>query len=284
MAVTTITPSKNGRSTLKYALGKDIKDKDGIVLLTQGHNIDPTRAIEQMSAVWKNFFKDDGDIIQTYRIMQSFRESDLDVDNPHDIFKANDIGLALASSIYPTRQVLIVTKTDENRKRLYNQIIVNSIEPIRGKSLRGFETSWTHTVSKANDKVLKLFNIQSLEEGTLRDVAYTPSESALIAKGESSWKATIRNAIDEILLDSSISTIDTLQKLLKEKHNIELILRGKTITYKFSFDTYDVDDQPTKNPLNEDVSATITSTERKVRANKLGALYTLEGIKKRMSK
>ena len=284
MAVTTITPSKNGRSTLKYALGKDIKDKDGIVLLTQGHNIDPTRAIEQMSAVWKNFFKDDGDIIQTYRIMQSFRESDLDVDNPHDIFKANDIGLALASSIYPTRQVLIVTKTDENRKRLYNQIIVNSIEPIRGKSLRGFETSWTHTVSKANDKVLKLFNIQSLEEGTLRDVAYTPSESALIAKGESSWKATIRNAIDEILLDSSISTIDTLQKLLKEKHNIELILRGKTITYKISFDTYDVDDQPTKNPLNEDVSATITITERKVRANKLGALYTLEGIKKRMSK
>lgn len=284
MAVTTITPSKNGRSTLKYALGKDIKDKDGIVLLTQGHNIDPTRAIEQMSAVWKNFFKDDGDIIQTYRIMQSFRESDLDVDNPHDIFKANDIGLALASSIYPTRQVLIVTKTDENRKRLYNQIIVNSIEPIRGKSLRGFETSWNHTVSKANDKVLKLFNIQSLEEGTLRDVAYTPSESALIAKGESSWKATIRNAIDEILLDSSISTIDTLQKLLKEKHNIELILRGKTITYKISFDTYDVDDQPTKNPLNEDVSATITITERKVRANKLGALYTLEGIKKRMSK
>ena len=166
MAVTTITPSKNGRSTLEYALGKDIKDKDGIVLLTQGHNIDPTRAIEQMSAVWKNFFKDDGDIIQTYRIMQSFRESDLDVDNPHDIFKANDIGLALASSIYPTRQVLIVTKTDENRKRLYNQIIVNSIEPIRGKSLRGFETSWNHTVSKANDKVLKLFNIQSLEEGT----------------------------------------------------------------------------------------------------------------------
>lgn len=284
MAVTTITPSKNGRSTLEYALGKDIKDKDGIVLLTQGHNIDPTRAIEQMSAVWKNFFKDDGDIIQTYRIMQSFRESDLDVDNPHDIFKANDIGLALASSIYPTRQVLIVTKTDENRKRLYNQIIVNSIEPIRGKSLRGFETSWNHTVSKANDKVLKLFNIQSLEEGTLRDVAYTPSESALIAKGESSWKATIRNAIDEILLDSSISTIDTLQKLLKEKHNIELILRGKTITYKISFDTYDVDDQPTKNPLNEDVSATITITERKVRANKLGALYTLEGIKKRMSK
>lgn len=284
MAVTTITPSKNGRSTLKYALGKDIKDKDGIVLLTQGHNIDPTRAIEQMSAVWKNFFKDDGDIIQTYRIMQSFRESDLDVDNPHDIFKANDIGLALASSIYPTRQVLIVTKTDENRKRLYNQIIVNSIEPIRGKSLRGFETSWTHTVSKANDKVLKLFNIQSLEEGTLRDVAYTPSESALIAKGESSWKATIRNAIDEILLDSSISTIDTLQKLLKEKHNIELILRGKTITYKIAFDTYDVDDQPTENPLNEDVSATITSTERKIRANKLGALYTLEGIKKRMSK
>ena len=75
-----------------------------------------------------------------------------------------------------------------------------------------------------------------------------------------------------------------MQKLLKEKHNIELILRGKTITYKISFDTYDVDDQPTKNPLNEDVSATITITERKVRANKLGALYTLEGIKKRMSK
>jgi len=268
MAITTITSTKNGKGSIDYVLKgrtEDKKNPEERTLAVRGHNLDPSRAAEQMSAVWRNFGKDDGNTIQTYRIIQSFRESDFHKDNYEDIEKANEIGLALAEKLYPNRQALIVTQADGEGGKVHNHIIVNSVEPVAGKSLRGIETSWEKTISKANDEVLKEHKIKALERGTLRDVAYSRSELSIITDKTASWKDTIRDAVEDSISDKNITSIDDLKEKLKDDYDIDLKLRGKTITYAGTFNTSKDEENP-------------KFVERKVRATKLGNNYTLEGL------
>lgn len=268
MAITTITSTKNGKGSIDYVLKgrtEDKKNPEERTLAVRGHNLDPSRAAEQMAAVWRNFGKDDGNTIQTYRIIQSFRESDFHKDNYEDIEKANEIGLALAEKLYPNRQALIVTQADGEGGKVHNHIIVNSVEPVAGKSLRGIETSWEKTISKANDEVLKEHKIKALERGTLRDVAYSRSELSIITDKTASWKDTIRDAVEDSISDKNITSIDDLKEKLKDDYDIDLKLRGKTITYAGTFNTSKDEENP-------------KFVERKVRATKLGNNYTLEGL------
>jgi len=268
MAITTITSTKNGKGSIDYVLKgrtEDKKNPEERTLAVRGHNLDPSRAAEQMSAVWRNFGKDDGKTIQTYRIIQSFRESDFNKENYEDIEKANAIGLALAEKLYPNRQALIVTQADGEGGKVHNHIIVNSVEPVAGKSLRGIETSWEKTISKANDEVLKEHKIKALERGTLRDVAYSRSELSIITDKTASWKDTIRDAVEDSISDKNITSIDDLKEKLKDDYDIDLKLRGKTITYAGTFNTSKDEENP-------------KFVERKVRATKLGNNYTLEGL------
>lgn len=268
MAITTITSTKNGKGSIDYVLKgrtEDKKNPEERTLAVRGHNLDPSRAAEQMAAVWRNFGKDDGNTIQTYRIIQSFRESDFNKENYEDIEKANEIGLALAEKLYPNRQALIVTQADGEGGKVHNHIIVNSVEPVAGKSLRGIETSWEKTISKANDEVLKEHKIKALERGTLRDVAYSRSELSIITDKTASWKDTIRDAVEDSISDKNITSIEDLKEKLKDDYDIELKLRGKTITYAGTFNTSKDEENP-------------KFVERKVRATKLGKNYTLEGL------
>ena len=268
MAITTITSTKNGKGSIDYVLKgrtEDKKNPEERTLAVRGHNLDPSRAAEQMAAVWRNFGKDDGNTIQTYRIIQSFRESDFHKDNDEDIEKANEIGLALAEKLYPNRQALIVTQADGEGGKVHNHIIVNSVEPVAGKSLRGIETSWEKTISKANDEVLKEHKIKALARGTLRDVAYSRSELSIITDKTASWKDTIRDAVEDSISDKNVTSIEDLKEKLKDDYDIELKLRGKTITYAGTFNTSKDEENP-------------KFVERKVRAMKLGNNYTLEGL------
>lgn len=268
MAITTITSTKNGKGSIDYVLKgrtEDKKSPEERTLAVRGHNLDPSRAAEQMSAVWRNFGKDDGNTIQTYRIIQSFRKSDFNKENYEDIEKANEIGLALAEKLYPNRQALIVTQADGEGGKVHNHIIVNSVEPVAGKSLRGIETSWEKTISKANDEVLKEHKIKALERGTLRDVAYSRSELSIITDKTVSWKDTIRDAVEDSISDKNITSMEDLKEKLKDDYDIELKLRGKTITYAGTFNTSKDEENP-------------KFVERKVRATKLGNNYTLEGL------
>lgn len=268
MAITTITSTKNGKGSIDYVLKgrtEDKKNPEERTLAVRGHNLDPSRAAEQMSAVWRNFGKDDGKTIQTYRIIQSFRESDFHKENYEDIEKANEIGLALAEKLYPNRQALIVTQADGEGGKVHNHIIVNSVEPVAGKSLRGIETSWEKTISKANDEVLKEHKIKALALGTLRDVAYSRSELSIITDKTASWKDTIRDAVEDSISDKNVTSIDDLKEKLKDDYDIDLKLRGKTITYAGTFNTSKDEENP-------------KFVERKVRATKLGNNYTLEGL------
>ncbi len=268
MAITTITSTKNGKGSIDYVLKgrtEDKKNPEERTLAVRGHNLDPSRAAEQMAAVWRNFGKDDGNTIQTYRIIQSFRESDFHKDNYEDIEKANEIGLALAEKLYPNRQALIVTQADGEGGKVHNHIIVNSVEPVAGKSLRGIETSWEKTISKANDEVLKEHKIKALARGTLRDVAYSRSELSIITDKTASWKDTIRDAVEDSISDKNVTSIEDLKEKLKDDYDIELKLRGKTITYAGTFNTSKDEESP-------------KFVERKVRAMKLGNNYTLEGL------
>lgn len=268
MAITTITSTKNGKGSIDYVLKgrtEDKKNPEERTLAVRGHNLDPSRAAEQMAAVWRNFGKDDGNTIQTYRIIQSFRESDFHKDNYEDIEKANEIGLALAEKLYPNRQALIVTQADGEGGKVHNHIIVNSVEPVAGKSLRGIETSWEKTISKANDEVLKEHKIKALARGTLRDVAYSRSELSIITDKTASWKDTIRDAVEDSISDKNVTSIEDLKEKLKDDYDIELKLRGKTITYAGTFNTSKDEENP-------------KFVERKVRAMKLGNNYTLEGL------
>lgn len=268
MAITTITATRNGRGSIDYVLKgrkEDNKSPAERSLSIRGHNLDPSRAAEQMAAVWRNFRKDDGNTIQTYRIIQSFRDTDFDKDNYLDIEQANEIGLALAEKLYPNRQALIVTQADGKGKKVHNHIIVNSVDPVSGKSLRGIETSWEKTISKANDEVLREHEIKTLERDTLRDIAYSQSELSIITDQTASWKDIIRDAVEDSMSDKNVTTIDDLKEKLQSDYDIELKLRGKTITYVGTFNISKDEENP-------------KLIERKVRSTKLGKNYGLETL------
>lgn len=88
---------------------------------------------------------------------------------------------------------------------------------------------------------------------------FTLAEQALVDKEKISWKDTVRVAIDDSMQDKSVTSFDTLKDKLKNEYQIDMKIRGKTITYALKFNKGDEE-----NP---------EFVERKVRASKLGEPY-----------
>lgn len=265
MAITRVNSTKNGAEAIRYSTDEnEKKHKDEFamqrVLAIQGNCLDPQHATEQMQAVWKSFGKDNGKTVQAYRIIQSFSDKELNYENIEDIQKANEIGLELVRKLYPDRQSLIVTQADGKGHKVHNHIIVNSVSALDGKSLRANEKSWL-TISKASDEIIQNYEMTPLDKNKRNETSYGINEFAIVLDGRFSWKDKIRMAIDNVKEREDVTNFDEFAEHLKE-FDVEVILRGKTLTYQISY---------------EDEKKGDIST-RKSRAKKLGEDYGLGEI------
>lgn len=232
MATTKLGSSKNAGSSLNYA-EKRATEHSGL-------NCDPNYARSAFKSVRMAYGKDNG--VQAHTIIQSFKPGEVSAK------KANQIGFALAQQIAPGHQVAIYTHTDKDH--YHNHIIINSVNLETGKKYQS-NAKQRHFVKNENDRLCLEHGLSVPEKGT-NPLSYTLAEKELLQKGKTSWKDELRQAID--LTKKQTKTVDDLAKKLEDDFQIEMKIRGKTVSYK----------HPDK--------------QRFVRAKKLGNDYELGGL------
>lgn len=259
MAYTRITNTRNGSAAIRYAF-EEPSHREGMdrVLMASGSNLDPRFAMIQMRDVWKAHGKNDGETVQMYRVIQSFGLDELDPNNPNDVQRANEIGQALASELYPDKQALIVTQADGEGGKLHNHVLVNSVSFTDGKSLRGYRKEHD-AVAEKTDEILVRYGMKPLDTENTRK-RRTSQEKRLAEAGKYVWKDDLRGRIDDLLSDPSVNSQDVFIERMKADFDVDVKYRGKSITYSF-----------------EDANG----TQRKSRDKKLGTDYGQETVSER---
>lgn len=213
-------------------------------------NIDnPKRWSEEMEATKRVWGKSDG--VQAYQIVQSFeREMDKEHYNIKDIHAA---GVRIAKVFEDLGyQVTVITHADTDH--LHNHIYINSVNAESGKKLRVSKAKsesyhnknvdvYTRDLIKLNDEVCRRLNLHTLTESKaiknkkerakgIQPESRKTDEVYIEEKGRS-YKAVMRNKLQQIWTDSSImSPNDFLEKLKKEGLFVARQTSTGNITYQ----------------------------------------------------
>lgn len=193
-----------------------------------GVNCGTAYAKAQFKATREMWGKTDG--IQAHHVIQSFKPDEIDAK------KANKIGIELAEKIAPGFEVAVYTHTDKDH--IHNHIVINAVNPETGKKYHAHGKEELYKIRAASDE-LCLENDLSVVKEHDSPVRYKMAEKQLLEKGEISWKDEIRQAVNHAKKDISRVSVDIggsffseLKDSLKEDFDIEMKLRGNTISFK----------------------------------------------------
>ena len=261
MATIKMNRAKSAAAAISYALGPNrmkedtkewlidhgcppgaLKSSDRAVVRS-GINISPTYASNEMKAVRQHA---NGDTIknQAIRIIQSFATDDLDITNPNDWQKCNDIGYEFArrafggldderkEGYYPPYQIAVYTHVDGKGHKLHNHIIVNKTNLNDGKqwTVDNLDQEW-RGFRKINDAVCREYGLKITQERS-KKVKKTISEHELELKGQYVWKNDLRTRIDEALAEIKKKNIN-FEGALKAR-GVDVRRRGQNgISYAF---------------------------------------------------
>ncbi|HIZ54573.1 MAG TPA: relaxase/mobilization nuclease domain-containing protein [Candidatus Enterococcus avicola] len=206
------------RSTTKVA-NKLVSYAEKRAVERGGVNCGADYAKTQFKATRQMWGKTDG--IQAHHVIQSFKPDEIDPK------KANEIGMKLAEKIAPGYEVAVYTHAD--KKHIHNHIVINSVNPDTGKKYHAHGTEELLKIRAASDEIC-LENDLSVVKEHNSPVRYKLAEKALLEKGQISWKDEIRQAVSYAKVD--VTSLTDLEKSLKKDFNIEMKLRGNTISFK----------------------------------------------------
>ncbi|WP_025907321.1 relaxase/mobilization nuclease domain-containing protein [Priestia flexa] len=198
-------------------------------------------AKSQMKATRELWGKSDG--IQAHHIIQSFKPGEVTPE------MANEIGRELAKEIAKGHECVVYTHTDKDH--IHNHIVMNSVNYENGSKYNASKEE-LYRIREVSDRLCKERGLSVVKEYS-SPTRYTLAEKALLEKGEVSWKEEIRKVIDHE--KTQAKTYDEFKHNLKENYGIDVLERGKNITF------------------------THPDNDRKVRGSKLGNEYEKETIK-----
>lgn len=261
MATIKMNRAKSAAAAISYALGPNrmkedtkewlidhgcppeaLKGNDRAVVRS-GINISPTYATDEMKAVRQHA---NGDTVknQAVRIIQSFAADDLDITNPNDWQKCNEIGYEFArrafcgldderkEGYYPPYQIAVYTHVDGKGHKLHNHIIINKTNLNDGKqwTVDNLDQEW-RGFREINDAVCREYGLKITQERS-KKVKKTISERELELKGQYVWKNDLRARIDEALAKIKKKNI-SLEDALKAR-GVDVRRRGQNgISYAF---------------------------------------------------
>ncbi|TPR15878.1 MULTISPECIES: relaxase/mobilization nuclease domain-containing protein [Apilactobacillus] len=244
-----ISRAQNGSAAIDYALGKNrLKDSDKEYLVKHGmdkkvvdnlHNravvqqsynlIDINHAkaeMKQTRAIANNRGK-----TQCMRFIQSFADYEIDVNNPNDWQKANDIGVEIAKKIAPNNEFSIYTHIDGEGHKVHNHIIMNMVNLETGKKYH--HTNDFNRVAKFNDDLAEKFFPMNRNMHMQNQIERkTMAERKLKAKNQYIWKDDLRHRIDSVMLNENCTSKLQFEHALKEK-GVIYRERGKNCSYSF---------------------------------------------------
>lgn len=261
MATIKMNRAKSAAAAISYALGPNrmkedtkewliehgcppsaLKSSDRAVVRS-GINISPTYAANEMKAVRQHA---NGDTVknQAVRIIQSFAADDLDITNPNDWQKCNEIGYEFArrafggvddeskEGYYPPYQIAVYTHVDGKGHKLHNHIIANKTNLNDGKQwiVDNLNEEW-RSFREINDAVCREYGLEITQERS-KKIKKTISERELEMKGQYVWKSDLRARIDDALAEIKKKNVN-LEDALKAR-GVDVRRRGQNgISYAF---------------------------------------------------
>ena len=259
MATIKMNRAKSAAAAISYALGanrmkqetkdwliehgcpsESLKNNDRAVVRS-GINVSPTHAKVQMKVV-RNHANGDTVKNQAIRIIQSFSPDDLDITNPENWQKCNDIDYEFArrafggskfdDTDYPPYQIAIYTHVDGKGHKLHNHIIINktNLDDNKQWHVENLNDEWL-SFRDINDEVCHEFGLEIPQERS-KQVKKTISERELELKGQYVWKNDLRSRIDQALDEIQKNNI-SLEEALKSRE-VDLRRRGQNgISFAF---------------------------------------------------
>lgn len=209
MATTKLGNTKSASRAINYAEKRAV-EKNGL-------NCDVDYAKSAFKQIRALYGKEDG--IQAHTIIQSFKPGEVTPE------QCNQLGLELAEKIAPNHQMAIYTHAD--KEHVHNHIVINSINLETGKKYQSNKQQ-RELIKQENDNVCRSHGLSVPERDTAK-LRYTQTESALIEKGQSSWKDELREEIE--YAKAHTNDFKSFSEHLEQK-GISFKIRGKNVSYK----------------------------------------------------
>lgn len=209
MATTKLGNTKSASRAINYAEKRAV-EKNGL-------NCDVDYAKSAFKQTRALYGKENG--VQAHTIIQSFKPGEVTPE------QCNQLGLELAEKIAPKHQVAIYTHAD--KEHVHNHIVINSINLETGKKYQSNKQQ-RELIKQENDNVCRSHGLSVPERDTAK-LRYTQTESALIEKGQSSWKDELREEIE--YAKAHTSNFKGFSEHLEQK-GISFKVRGKNVSYK----------------------------------------------------
>lgn len=240
MATIKLARTTSCNRAISYAEKRAV-EKDGL-------NCEISNAKQEMTTVRELYSKNDK--TQAHLCIQSF--------NPEEsqrlgAKKINQLGIELAEKIAPNHQVAVYTHAD--KAHIHNHIVINAVNLETGKKYH--HNNDFDRVSRLHDDLLKEHKLEIVQKQAIE--RRTMAERQLKQKGKAVWKDTIRQKIDTLMKDSSVSSYQAFRERLEEK-GIKVHERGKNVTYE------------------------LLEGNKRVRGTKLGIDYEKERIKNELDR
>lgn len=240
MATTYIKRSKSASRLVNYAEKRAV--------LKDGHNIDVDYAKSEFKQV-REIYGNRGST-EAYTSRVAFSPKEFDPKSEQDQQKALDIAKEIYQKTYPNHQVAMYVHNDTNS--LHVHAVIGAINLETGKKLHGDWNEFREKLVKNTDEVVKNHGLEVTIPNEKAD-KQTMSEIKMSERGDISWKAVMKQEIQEVLQKESCKNFDEFQEKLSER-GISATERGKNITYTF-----------------DDIN-------RKVRGSTLGNAYSKENV------
>ena len=173
------------RDVMDYAMD-DFKTEQQYYVTALNCNTDCAR--EQMQMTKTQFQKVDG--ILAWHGYQSFAEGEVDAKTAHEI------GVQLASELWPDFQVIVATHL--NTHCLHNHFVLNSVSYLHGGKFNGCRESYAR-MRATSDRLCKEHSLSIIREHT----AYYPKHYAewdAREKGQPTWREAIRPDVDAAIM------------------------------------------------------------------------------------
>lgn len=209
MATTKLGNTKSASRAINYAEKRAV-EKNGL-------NCDVDYAKSAFKQTRALYGKENG--VQAHTIIQSFKPGEVTPE------QCNQLGLELAEKIAPNHQVAIYTHAD--KEHVHNHIVINSINLETGKKYQSNKQQ-RELIKQENDNVCRSHGLSVPERDTAK-LRYTQTESALIEKGQSSWKDELREEIE--YAKAHTNDFKSFSEHLEQK-GISFKIRGKNVSYK----------------------------------------------------
>jgi hypothetical protein len=211
MATTKLGHTGSSSRLISYCEKKAV-EKDGI-------DCDPEYAKSQFRATQELHGKGEG--VQAYHVIQSFKPGEIEPG------QANAIGKELAQKLSNGHEAVVYTHSDKDH--IHNHIVINAVHPDTGKKFQLHGKEAIDRVRDLSDGICHERGYSVVQEHTSK-VRKTLAEYGIEARGETSWKGELRQAIDyEKKMSKSYGEF---KKNLSDNYGIEVNERGKNITFK----------------------------------------------------